>query len=245
MRPFRLWLGATLLSAVALAGPAQAQGGGQPPPGLPPGFKMPSNEEIKQRVQQVIASSPEETIELTGVFKIKYKKVVTDPQKIAEQVGKQMGQGLPPGLDISPYLKQFEGQITEVLNESLQDFGKFEALVEVKIASKKIPVGEHKLGIQFEGERPKALIISSDALSKPVEIRLKTRPVDMQPELKIEVKQPKDMKAGAEKVDLLLKFMRFEAQTKTKLERGGAGGAAPAGGDKEEKEDKEEGAPKR
>lgn len=237
MVPRRLWLGATLLSAV-LATPLLAQ---NPPPGLPPGFKMPSREEIRAQVQTVVANSPEEVVEIDGVIKITYKKVPTDPNEVAKALGKQMtgGQALPPGAE--DMIKQFEPMIAEVLNESLGDIGKLEAKVELKLKSKRIPVGEWKIGLQFEGERPTALLITGDELNggKPVELRLKTRAVDPQPALKIEIKTPKDMAAGSEKFDLQLTFMRFEAKGKTKVERA-AGGAAPAAGGDKEKEEKEE-----
>ncbi len=237
MVPRRLWLGATLLSAV-LATPVLAQ---NPPPGLPPGFKMPSREEIRAQVQAVVAASEEETVEIEGVIKITYKKVPTDPNEVAKALGKQMtgGQALPPGAE--GMIKQFEPMIAEVLNESLGDIGKLEAKVELKLKSKRIPVGEWKIGLQFEGERPVALLITGDELNggKPVELRLKTRAVDPQPHLKIEIKTPKDMPAGNEKFDLQLTFMRFEAKGKTKVERAAAGGApAPAaGGDKDDDKD--------
>lgn len=242
MVPRRLWLGATLLSAV-LATEVLAQ---NPPPGggggLPPGFKMPSREEIRAQVQAVVAASDEETIEIEGVIKIKYKKVPTDPNEVAKALGKQMtgGQALPPGAE--GMIKQFEPMIAEVLNESLGDIGKLEAKVELKLKSKRIPVGEWKIGLQVEGERPVALLITGDELNggKPVELRLKTRAVDPQPHLKIEFKTPKDMPAGNEKFDLQLTFMRFEAKGKTKVERAAAGAAPAAGGDKEDKDDKEE-----
>lgn len=224
-----VWLGAAL-AVVLVTQEASAQGGG----GMP---KIPSREEIAQRVRQVLAASPEETIELEGVCKITYKKVPTDPHRVAELLGQQMGGQLPPGADIDQYIRMYQPQITELLNEFLADFGKIEALVDLKVKSKRIPRGEHKLGLVFDGERPVALVISSEALRRPVDIRLKTRPVDLQPELKIEFKTPSNMRAGEEKFDLRLDFMRFQAQSKSKLERAEAGG----GGDDAEDDDKHEG----
>lgn len=224
-----VWLGAAL-AVVLVTQEASAQappgGGGMP--------KIPSREEIAERVRQVLAASPEETIELEGVCKITYKKVPTDPQRVAQLLGQQMGAQLPPGADIDQYIRMYQPQITELLNEFLADFGKIEALVEIKVKSKRIPVGEHKLGLVFDGERPVALVVSSEALRRPVDIRLKTRPVDMQPELKIEFKKKDD----ETKFDLRLDFMRFQAQSKSKLEpgEGGAGG----GGDDEAEDDKDD-----
>lgn len=246
MVPRRLWLGATLLSAV-LAGEALAQGGGAPPPGLPPGFKMPSREEIRAQVQRLVDSTPPVDVELPAdlaeLVKITYKPVPTDPQAVARQLGQQMGGGaLPPGAD--GMIKQFEPMIAEVLNESLANIGTFEAKVELKLKSKRITVGVWRMGLQFEGERPVAVILTppEGTPGRPVELRLKTRAVDPQPALKIEVKPPTSQTAGAEKFDLQLTFMRFEAKSKTKVERS-AGGAAPAhGADDDKKDDKDEGA---
>lgn len=220
-----VWLGAALaVVLVTQEASAQAPGGG----GIP---NIPSREEIANKVRQVLAASPEETIEIPGVCKITYKKVPTDPHRVAELLGRQMGQQLPPGVDIDQYVRMYQPQITELLNEFLADFGKIEALVELKVKSKRIPVGEHKLGLMFDGERPVALIVSSDALRRPVDIRLKTRPVDLQPELKIEFKR----KDGDPKFDLRLDFMRFQAQSKSKLEPASGGG--PDADDDDDKDD--------
>jgi hypothetical protein len=231
-----VWLGAALaVVLVTQEASAQAPPGG----GLPPGMKMPTREEIAEKVKQLLAQSPEETIELPGVCKITYKKVPTDPQRVAQLLGQQMGAnaaGVDPKM-IDEYAKMYQGQITELLNEFLADMGKIEALVELKLKSKRIPVGEHKLGIAFEGERPLALVVFSDAIKKPIAINLKTRQVDPQPELKIEFKTPTNMAAGQEKFDLDLAFMRFQARSKTKLENAATAGGG--GGDKEEEEKEE------
>jgi len=89
----------------------------------------------------------------------------------------------------------------------------------------------------FEGERPVALIVSGEGLRRPIDIRLKTRGVDLQPEMKMELKTPDNMVAGEEKFDLQLDFMRFQAKSKSKVERA-TGAATP-----EEEEPAEEPAP--
>lgn len=236
-----VWLGAALaVVLVTQEASAQAPPGGG---GLPPGMKMPTREEIAEKVKQILAASPEETIELPGVCKITYKKVPTDPQRVAQLLGQQLGAGAA-GVDpkmVDEYSKMYQGQITELLNEFLADLGKIEALVELKLKSKRIPVGEHKLGIAFDGERPVALVVSSEAIKKPIAITLKTRGVDLQPELKIEFKTPANMTAGQEKFDIDLAFMRFQARSKTKLENAAAAGGGGAGAaEEEEKEEKKE-----
>lgn len=215
------WLGAAL-AVVLVTQEASAQA----PPGG--GMNMPSREQIAEKVKQVLDASPEEVIEIAGVVKITYKKIPTDPQRVAELLGQQMGQQLPPGVDIEQALRMYGPQITELLNQSLADFGKLEAKVELKIKSKRIPVGEYKIGMLFEGERPLALIVSGEGLRRPIDIRLKTRGVDLQPEMKMEIKTPDNMVAGEEKFDLQLDFMRFQAKSKSKLERAAPGAPAEA-----------------
>lgn len=219
------WLGAALAVVLMTADAAQAQ--------MPPGG-MPSREQIAEKVKQVLDASPEEVVEIPDVVKITYKKIPTDPQRIAQLLGQQMGQQLPPGVDIEQGLKMYGPQITEMLNQSLADFGKLEAKVELKIKSKRIPVGEYRIGLIFEGERPLALIVSGEGLRRPIDIRLKTRGVDLQPEMKLELKTPDNMVAGQEKFDLQLDFMRFQAKSKSKLERAAAGEAPADDDDAEE-----------
>ncbi|MCO5167973.1 MAG: hypothetical protein M9894_16640 [Planctomycetes bacterium] len=203
-----LWLGAAL-ALMLVTQEARAQ--------VPP--NIPSREQIAEKVREVLAASPEETIELPGVCKITYKKIPTDPQRVAQLLGQQMGGQIPAGVDIDQYIRMYQPQITELLNEALTEFGKIEALVELKIMSKRIPVGEHKIGLVFDGERPEALVIGSEALRRPVAVSLKTRPVDLQPELKIEFKTDPNMREGQEKFELQLDFMRFQARSKSKIER--------------------------
>lgn len=211
---------------------AQAPGGGG-------GLGMPSEDEIRRRVQQVMDASPQEVIEIEGIAKITYKKVPTDPAKIAEMLGEQLkgeGKQLPPGVDIEQLAMQYQGQITRFLNEALADIGTFEAKIRLKIRSKRIPVGVWKLGIVFEGDRPVAFLVSGTAdnelpeENKPIPVRLKTRGADLQQELSMEFVEPKRQKEGKEKFDVDLKFLRFQARTKDKLERA-PDGEAPAGKD--------------
>jgi hypothetical protein len=229
------WLGAAL-AVVLMTQDASAQA----PPGG--GMGMPTREQIRERVLAVLAASPEETITVEGVCRITYKKVITDPQRVAQALGQQMGGQIPAGVDIDQYIRAYTPQITEMLNEFLADFGKFEALVDLKVKSKRIPRGEYRIGLVFEGERPLALMVSGGELRRPVDIRLKTRGVDMCPEVKLEFKLPNNMVAGQEKFELQLDFMRFQARSKAKIERAdAAGGDAPA--EEPEEEEREPATP--
>lgn len=237
-----LLLALVLPCSVALA---QGKGGGGAPPGggIPPGMDPAAiKERVKQAIQQLVASAPETTVELKGLLKITYKKVPTDPKQVAETLGKQMGGGgAPAGVDMDGMIKQYEPEIAQMLNENLTDIGKFEVLVPLKVKSKTIPVGEWRFGIEFEGERPAALVLRGDGLpgKKPLPIRLKTRSVDLQKELLIEIKEPKKQKEGAENFELQVTFLRFQAKSASKLERGKTDAAA--GEDKEDDDKEKEG----
>ena len=209
-------VGACAVALLVSGGQAWAQGGG-----------IPDRKEIEKRVREafpkVMEQSPEETLEIEGVVKVTYKKLPTDPKKIASALGKAVGEdmGLPPGIDLNQYIGMFEPQLTELLNEFLQDVGKFEALKPIQVKSKTIPAGEHRIGLVFEGERPVAVRIfnkDEEKMKKPIDVRLKTRSVDLQEALKIELKEPKKQKEGAEKFELYLNFLRFAAKSSAKLE---------------------------
>ena len=228
--------------ALLLCAPAALAQGKPPGGGLPPGMDPAAiKERVKQAIQQLVASAQEETIEIAGICKITYKKIPTDPKRVAEILGQQMGGGAPAGVDVDGMIKQYEPQIAEMLNENLTDIGKIEPLVPLKLKSKTIPVGEWRIGLEFEGERPASLTIRGDELpnkGKPIQIRLKTRAVDLQKELTIELKEPKKQKEGAETFEIQLSFMRFQAKSASKLERGKE--EAKKDDDKEEEEEKED-----
>jgi hypothetical protein len=214
-----------LLAAVLFAGgEAYAQGGGGVPP-IPGGFdKEMILKQIKEALPQVLENAQEETLEIAGVVKLKYKKLPTDPNKIAESLGKDLGGGMIPEETINEYLGMFEKDITAVLNETLGNIGTFECLTELKVKSKKIPVGVHRFGIVFDGERPKSIrIFNADKtkMKKAVELRLKTRSTDLQPELSVKLKEPKKQTKGKEKFELRLSFLRFKAKTKSKVQVAG------------------------
>jgi len=219
---------ALLAGALALlcATPAAAQ---QPP--------IPSKQEIVKRLDegfpQLLEQSPEDTVEVEGLFKLTYKKVPTDPKKIAEMMGKQLGTDkIPPGM-IDQYIGMFAAEITQVLNKHLADIGEFEALTLLKNRSKKIPPGKHRFGILFEGEKPAALVVfdpkpkkgeeeeaKKDRMKKPVLLRLKTKSTKLQNELKIEGKESKKKaKKGKPKpADLVVTCLRYLAKTSKPIE---------------------------
>lgn len=188
---------------------------------------LPDKAEIEKRIREafpkVIEQSPEETLEVAGLCKLTYKKIPTDPKKIAQMLGKDItgGQQLPPGVDISQYAGMYQNEINSLLSDFMKDIGTIEVLKPIKVKSKTIPADKHKFGIVFEGDRPVALRIfneDEEKLKKPIDIPLKAKALDaMAPELKIELKEPKKQKEGKEKVEIQLAFMQVVAKSQ-KLE---------------------------
>ena len=207
----RLVAGAFLALGVLAAPAAHAQ---QPP-------NMPSREEILAKIQEampkLLERSPEESLEVAGVCKLTYKQIPTEPSKIAEALGEDLGgRQLPPGQKIDQYIGMFKNEITEALNEIMSNVGTFEALQPIKVKSKTIPVGEHRIGLVFEGEKPVGIRIFNEdpeKLEKPIDIRLKTKSIDAQESLALQIKEPKKQKEGAESFEIRVACLRFLAKT--------------------------------
>lgn len=110
----------------------------------------------------------------------------------------------------------FKNEITAALNEIMSDVGTFEALREIKVKSKKVPVGEHRIGLLFDGEKPAGIRIFNadpEILKKPIDIRLKTKSVDTQDALAFQLKEPKKQKEGKEVFEIRVACLRFLAKT--------------------------------
>ena len=191
-----------------------------------PGGGIPTKKEIIKKIREafpeLIEKSPEAKVEFKGLLKLKYKQIPTDPRKIAATLGKQVAGGqLPKGINIDNIIRPYLGQIASMLNEFLRDIGEFEALKEIHVRSKKIPVGKHRFGgILFSGEKPVALIVfnkDKKIMKKPVLIRLKTKSTKLQDAVKIELKKPKHKKKGHLQADLYLACLRYKAKTKKPL----------------------------
>lgn len=188
---------------------------------MPPGG-IPTKKEIIKKVKEafpkLIEKSPEEKVEFEGLVKLKYKKIPTDPRKIAKLLGKEVAGGqLPKGMDVDKLIGPYLPQIAAMLNEFLVDIGEFEALKEIHVRSKKIPVGKHRFGLVFHGEKPVGLrVFNKDkkVMKKPVLIRLKTKSTKLQDAVTIKLKKPKKTKKGRVEADLYLACLRYKAKTK-------------------------------
>lgn len=198
-------------AAAVLLSPSSANAQGMP-------TKAEIVKKIKEAFPKLIEKSPEESIAFEGLVKLKYKKIPTDPKKIASILGQQIGGGqLPKGMDIDKMIGPFLPQIAAMLNEFLVDIGEFEALKVIKVRSKKIPVGKHRFGLVFNGEKPVGLrVFNKDkkVMKKPVTIKLKTKSTKLQDAVTIELKKPKKPKEGKIEADLFLACLRYKAKTK-------------------------------
>lgn len=213
----RVLLVGALTLAMLLLAPAEGRAQG----GMPP---IPDRKEIERRIREampkLLEASPETVVEVKGVVKLTYKAIPTEPKQIAKLLGRDLagGQSVPQE-QIDQYIGMFQSEINEALNELMKDVGKLEVTREIKIKSKAIPPGEHRLGVVFDGERPVALRVFSpeDAddkkLEKPVDIRLKTRSADLQEALAFELKEPKRQKPGKEEFEIRMSCVRFLAKS--------------------------------
>jgi hypothetical protein len=215
-----LWLLA-LTGTLFATQDALAQGGGM----------MPTREEIMEKVNQVIEAAEEDTVtvpedaeEGEAFCRITYKRIPTNPARIGEILGEQYGNQAPAGVNLDQLANQYAPQITEILNEHLREFGTIEVFIPLKVKgrSRRLPVGTYTFGIEFDGERPVALVIRGEDLpndGQDVPLRLQTRSVDPQDEIQIAFEEPRRQREGREEFEIRLAFMRYLAKTARKLER--------------------------
>jgi hypothetical protein len=213
------------LVACVFASPASAQ---QPP--------IPSKPEIMKKLKEnfpkVLEKSEEVSATFEGAIKLTYKKMPTDPKDVAKMLGKELGTDKIPDGMLDQYIGMFSSQITEVLNEALKNIGEFEALKPIKVRSKKIPVGKHRFGLVFKGEKPAGIVVfdlplkkgekedkekKKSRMKKPVVIKLKTKSTEPQKHLKFVIKEPKKKKKGTVAVDIFVTCLRYKAKTKKPL----------------------------
>ena len=143
-----------LAGLLSMTGVTLAQGG---PGGMPDRKEILAK--INEAMPKLLEKSPEVTVEIEGICKLTYKAIPTEPTKIAEMLGEDIAGKSVPQEQINQYMGMFQNEITEALNKIMADVGKFEALKEIKVKSKAIPGGEHRIGILFKGEQPAGIRI--------------------------------------------------------------------------------------
>lgn len=210
------------LAVLSCAGTALAQ---QPP--------IPSAAEIKKKIREAFPKLVEQAEVVTVTFgeddaiTINYKKIPTDPKEIAKAMGKELGTDKLPDNMVDQYIGMFADDIAEVLNEHLADIGELVNKKVIKIKSKKIPVGKHRIGLVFKGEKPAGLIVfdkkdhageDQEKLKKPILIKLKTKSSEMNPSLVLELKEPQKPKKGKVEMDIFVSALRYVAKTTSPVE---------------------------
>lgn len=211
------------LAALLLgAGPASAQ---QPP--------IPNPAEIKKKIRAAFPKLVEaaEVDKITfgegDIVTISYKKIPTDPKDIAKALGKDIGTDKIPDQMLDQYIGMFAPQIAEVLNEHLKDIGELINTKTIKIKSKRIPPGKHRIGLVFKGEKPDSVVIfdkkdhmeeGQKKLKKPIVIKLKTKSSGIKKTVELKLKEPKKKKKGKLEFDLFVSALRYEAKIKKPLE---------------------------
>jgi hypothetical protein len=161
----------SFVALLLLAAPAAAQ----PRPEDVP--DMPRPAEITKRVNELLDGTPDETLEVAGVFKLVYKRLPLDVHAVAMQFGQTLtGRQAPRGMPLDNYVKQFEPTVQQTLDARLEDIGALEVFVPLKTKSKTIAAGTYRLGIALQNGRPAAYVLKTDALkARPVLIKLKVR----------------------------------------------------------------------
>lgn len=219
---FRLARFAPAIALTALlAQPAFAQGGGGG------GMKLPKPEEIEKQAKEFLSQAETKTAELEGFVKITYKAIPSSTDEIGKLVGEKYKDQIPKGVDIDAALKQYGPQIQEALNKYLNEpeGWKFEAVVDLKWKSKKIPKGEYKISLEVEGEVLKTMILTQAetkdekgkkvaAVAIPIHFKADKQHAEPFGKLKFEVKGVEDKKTKEVKsFDAFCEFFRTSAKT--------------------------------
>jgi len=184
--------------------------------------KMPSREEIDAKIKAALDGLPETTAaHEDGIVTFKYKSIPMDPKEVAELAG--MGKntpGVPKGVNVDGYIKQYGPMIQQKLNEYLANAGTVVVTKEFKLRSKTIPVGEHKFGLAFKGEKVAALIIFGEKIGKKVVVKLKAKKLGTPSAFVIKV--VKDKKKPEERFNVLVAFGRWKGKGRSpfKIEAG-------------------------
>ncbi len=218
---FRLAPAVTLTAL--LVTPVFAQGGGG---GMP---QMPKPEEIERQAREFLSQAETKTAELEGFVKITYKAIPSSTEEIGKLVGEKYKDRIPKGsgVDIDAALKQYGPQIQEALNKYLTEpeGWKFEAVVDLKWKSKKIPKGEYKMSLEVDGEAVKTLILTQAetkdekgkkiaAVAIPIHFKADKKQEEPFPKLKFDVKGIEDKKTKEVKTfDVYTEFFRTSAKT--------------------------------
>lgn len=211
-------------AALVLATPALAQQNKIP--------DLPRTEEIVAKTKEVLGGSPEEVVEVPGVAKLTYKRLLLDVHAVALLYGATLDGSQKPTETLERYVRQFEARIAPVIDETLGDVGELEVLAPLSVKGKAIPVGKFRVGVALENGRPAALILKGDQpKQKPIVIKLKARRPEGEPEkdgaLRLRLveppaKDPPPKKPEPRGVDLSVNARNQEAAARVIMVEAGA-----------------------
>lgn len=208
-RAIGIFSAALVMVAAASATPAFAQA----PPGIDPA-------QIEGMIKAELDKAPQKEIQIEGICKITYKEIPSDPAELVKN-NPQLQQYIPAGFNMDAMAKQYAPMIQEYLNKYLADIATFEAFVDLKFKSKKIPTGKYKMGLAFTGADIEGAQIYGEGLEKPIQIKFKTK-VNPTPSatLVIELeKNEKEEKKGVEAVDIVTTFAKSAGKSISPIEK--------------------------
>lgn len=109
-------------------------------------------ERIEEGLEQAIREAPEQSTSAPGIT-LYWKAVPTDPTDIIQRYG-----GLPAGINPANIARQFQGDISRILNRHLGTIGRAEVTGKVEM-KRDIPAGKYFLGLVVRGLAPTGLVL--------------------------------------------------------------------------------------
>jgi hypothetical protein len=124
--------------------------------------KLPSDETVAKKTQEILAQADEKTTEIEGLAKLTYKEIPTDPDELTKKVAALTG--VEASLAVEKLGAKMDAALAKALTEA--EGWKFEALVDLTWKSKKLPQGEYKVSLALEGGKLKALTLTQGERGK-------------------------------------------------------------------------------
>lgn len=188
---------------------------------------------VVEAVNEILDASPEERLEVPGLVRLVYRRIPLDVHTVAVKFGDTLSAAeRPRGGDMDRYVRIFEPQIQEVLDERLANVGELEVLAPVTWARRKtLAPKKYVVGIGLQGGRPAALVLRDpeQPRERPLVIKLKQRRPELQPDAQgsLLLQLPRHGETAA--FDVLVALRGAEALTATEWAR--AAGEGDEGGD--------------
>jgi hypothetical protein len=217
-----------LIGALACLAPATVLAGGGDPNQT---VDRPRPAEVAERVGKLLDATPHQQVEVAGAAKLDYAHLPVDAHAVAMAFGETLSGSQDPrakGLPLDRYVRIFEGQIQELVDQRLADVGTLEVLAPLKMKGKTIAPGKYTVGIALQGGHIAGLVLreAGNARARPVAIKLKLRRPELEPGAEGAVAMSLAQKDGQPGFELVCS-LRGEEAASTPLGAGDAP-AAPA-----------------